>query len=56
MLQQTVVKTVIPYFLHFLQRWPTVEDLAAAELDQVLHAWQGLGMIAGALIWRQAGG
>ncbi len=46
MLQQTVVKTVIPYFLHFLQRWPTVEDLAAAELDQVLHAWQGLGYYA----------
>ena len=46
MLQQTVVKTVIPYFLHFLQRWPTVEALAAAELDQVLHAWQGLGYYA----------
>ncbi|MBC8242671.1 MAG: A/G-specific adenine glycosylase, partial [Alphaproteobacteria bacterium] len=46
MLQQTVVKTVIPYYLHFLQRWPSVEALAAAELDQVLHAWQGLGYYA----------
>lgn len=46
MLQQTVVKTVIPYFLHFLARWPTVQDLAAAELDEVLHAWQGLGYYA----------
>ncbi len=46
MLQQTVVKTVIPYFQHFLQRWPAVESLAAAELDEVLHAWQGLGYYA----------
>ncbi|MDP6830177.1 MAG: A/G-specific adenine glycosylase [Alphaproteobacteria bacterium] len=46
MLQQTVVKTVIPYYGHFLSRWPTVEALAAAELDQVLHAWQGLGYYA----------
>ena len=46
MLQQTVVKTVIPYYVHFLQRWPSIEALAAAELDQVLHAWQGLGYYA----------
>ncbi len=46
MLQQTVVKTVIPYYRHFLQRWPQVADLAAADLDQVLHAWQGLGYYA----------
>ena len=46
MLQQTVVKTVIPYYQHFLRRWPDVEALAAAELDQVLHAWQGLGYYA----------
>ncbi len=46
MLQQTVVKTVIPYFQRFLQRWPAVEDLATAELDEVLHAWQGLGYYA----------
>jgi A/G-specific adenine glycosylase len=46
MLQQTVVKTVIPYYHHFLTRWPSVQDLAAADLDQVLHAWQGLGYYA----------
>jgi A/G-specific adenine glycosylase len=46
MLQQTTVATVGPYFRHFLTRWPTVSDLAAAELDEVLHAWQGLGYYA----------
>ncbi len=46
MLQQTVVKTVVPYYHHFLGRWPTVGALARAELDQVLHAWQGLGYYA----------
>ena len=46
MLQQTTVKTVGPYFRAFVRRWPTVHDLAAAELDQVLHAWQGLGYYA----------
>jgi len=43
MLQQTTVVTVAPYYLEFLQRWPSVGDLASADLDQVLHAWQGLG-------------
>jgi A/G-specific adenine glycosylase len=46
MLQQTTVVTVGPYFLDFLERWPTVEDLAAASLDDVLHGWQGLGYYA----------
>jgi A/G-specific adenine glycosylase len=46
MLQQTTVATVIPYFDAFLQRWPTIGELAAAELDEVLHAWQGLGYYA----------
>ncbi|HEV2676598.1 MAG TPA: A/G-specific adenine glycosylase [Aliidongia sp.] len=46
MLQQTTVATVGPYFRDFLSRWPTVADLAAADLDQVLHAWQGLGYYA----------
>ncbi len=41
MLQQTTVQTVGPYFAAFLKRWPTVTDLANAELDDVLHAWQG---------------
>ncbi len=43
MLQQTTVAAVGPYFRDFLERWPTVEALAAADLDAVLHAWQGLG-------------
>ncbi len=43
MLQQTTVKAVIPYYLKFLARWPTVEALSRAELDDVLAAWAGLG-------------
>ena len=46
MLQQTTVATVVPYFQAFVARWPRVEDLAAAGLDDVLHAWQGLGYYA----------
>lgn len=46
MLQQTTVATVGPYFRDFVGRWPTVSDLAAADLDAVLHAWQGLGYYA----------
>ncbi|MDA0702569.1 MAG: A/G-specific adenine glycosylase, partial [Proteobacteria bacterium] len=46
MLQQTTVATVGPYFRDFLARWPRVGDLAAAELDEVLVAWQGLGYYA----------
>ena len=46
MLQQTRAAAVIPYFLSFVARWPTVGDLAAAPLDDVLHAWQGLGYYA----------
>ena len=43
MLQQTTVKTVAPYYVKFLSKWPTVEALAAASLDDVLRAWAGLG-------------
>lgn len=43
MLQQTVVKTVIPYFKRFMERFPTVRDLAAAPLEDVYLCWQGLG-------------
>lgn len=43
MLQQTRVKAVIPYYRDFLDRWPTVKKLAAADLDDVLAAWAGLG-------------
>jgi len=46
MLQQTTVATVGPYFRRFLARWPRVEDLAAADLDDVLREWQGLGYYA----------
>ena len=46
MLQQTTVATVGPYFKRFLGLWPTVDDLAAADLDDVLHGWQGLGYYA----------
>jgi A/G-specific adenine glycosylase len=46
MLQQTGVQTVGPYFRDFLARWPRIEDLAAASLDEILHAWQGLGYYA----------
>lgn len=46
MLQQTQVATVIPYFERFLQRFPTVTDLADASQDEVLHLWTGLGYYA----------
>ena len=46
MLQQTTVAAVGSYFERFIGRWPGVGDLAAAELDEVLHAWQGLGYYA----------
>jgi len=43
MLQQTQVVTVMGYYTHFLQRFPTVFDLAKASLDEVLGLWSGLG-------------
>jgi A/G-specific adenine glycosylase len=46
MLQQTTTATVAPYYRAFLARWPDVERLAVAPLDDVLHAWQGLGYYA----------
>ena len=46
MLQQTTVATVKAYFEAFTKRWPTVSDLAAASLDDVLTAWAGLGYYA----------
>jgi A/G-specific adenine glycosylase len=46
MLQQTQVTTVVPYYERFLGRFPTLEDLAAAPLDAVLKAWEGLGYYA----------
>lgn len=46
MLQQTQVKTVIPYFERFIKTFPTINDLASARLDEVLHLWTGLGYYA----------
>lgn len=43
MLQQTTVKTVIPYFYRFMERFPTIQVLAAASLEEVYLYWQGLG-------------
>ncbi len=43
MLQQTQVDTVIPYFEQFTKEFPTVHDLANADLDRVLKLWEGLG-------------
>lgn len=46
MLQQTQVKTVIPYYQRWLDRFPTLQDLASASQEQVLKVWQGLGYYA----------
>jgi A/G-specific adenine glycosylase len=46
MLQQTTTVTMTPYFEAFFKRWPNLEALAAASLDDVLHAWAGLGYYA----------
>ncbi|MCF2949256.1 A/G-specific adenine glycosylase [Paraglaciecola aquimarina] len=46
MLQQTQVKTVIPYFQNFMQSFPNVLTLANAPQDEVLHHWTGLGYYA----------
>lgn len=43
MLQQTRVDTVIPYFNRFIEQFPTIQTLAAADEDKVLKAWEGLG-------------
>ena len=46
MLQQTQVATVIPYYERFMARFPDVQSLADAPLDEVLHLWTGLGYYA----------
>jgi A/G-specific adenine glycosylase len=43
MLQQTRVDTVIPYYKRFLERFPSLDALAGAPLDDVLALWSGLG-------------
>src|SRR2546429_8641298 len=50
LLQRTRVASGVPYYERFLARFPTVRDLAAAPLDDVLAAWEGLGF------YRRAGG
>jgi A/G-specific adenine glycosylase len=46
MLQQTTVKAVAPYYARFLERFPTIGELAAAPLEDVLKLWAGLGYYA----------
>ena len=46
MLQQTQVTTVLPYFARFMESFPSVQDLAAAEWDMVAEHWAGLGYYA----------
>ena len=43
MLQQTRVETVKPYYIQFMEKFPTVKDLAEAPEEEVLKAWEGLG-------------
>lgn len=55
MLQQTRAETVVPYFRRFLRRFPSPGRLAAAPLQEVLKAWEGLGYYARARnLWRAA--
>jgi len=43
MLQQTKVSTVIPFYEKFIKKWPRIEDLYEADLDEILKIWEGLG-------------
>ena len=54
MLQQTTVQTVIPYFDRFIERFPTLNDLASSCLDDVYSFWQGLGYYSRAKNLHQA--
>jgi len=56
MLQQTQVATVVPYFERFLAAWPDVASLAAADEQQVLRLWEGLGYYRRARQLHQAAG
>lgn len=46
MLQQTQVRTALPYFLRFIHTFPDLQTLAAAKINEVLHLWSGLGYYA----------
>jgi A/G-specific adenine glycosylase len=54
MLQQTQVSRVVPRYLEWLERWPTIETLAAAAPGEVIRAWQGLGYNRRALALHRA--
>jgi A/G-specific adenine glycosylase len=54
MLQQTRVETVVPYYLRFMDQYPTVVSLAGASLEEVLKLWEGLGYYARARNLHQA--
>ncbi len=43
MAQQTRIEQMMPYYLKWMDRWPTLEDFARASIEDVLHLWQGLG-------------
>jgi A/G-specific adenine glycosylase len=54
MLQQTQVSRVVPRYLEWLERWPTVDALAEAPTGDVIRAWQGLGYNRRALSLQRA--
>ena len=54
MLQQTQVERVVPRYLAWLERWPTVDDLAAASPADAIREWQGLGYNRRALALHRA--
>jgi A/G-specific adenine glycosylase len=54
MLQQTQVETVLPYYERFMRRFPNVETLAKARLEEVLQVWEGLGYYSRARHLHQA--
>jgi A/G-specific adenine glycosylase len=54
MLQQTQVKTVIPYFERWMKQFPSIESFANADLQTVLKAWEGLGYYARARNFHRA--
>ncbi|MCG8614737.1 MAG: A/G-specific adenine glycosylase [Desulfobacterales bacterium] len=56
MLQQTQVKTVIPYYFRFMEKYPDVGTLAKAPLEPILKSWEGLGYYARARNLHRAAG
>ena len=56
MAQQTRLETVVDYFVRWMERYPTVEDLAAADQQDVLKQWEGLGYYARARNLHRAAG